>query len=61
LVIKGKKGVLSDIKVYKKLAAGTCHEDSYKFYGYDFKKGVIVLNYNDIDPLLAGQDYFLKK
>jgi hypothetical protein len=35
--------------------------DRFRFYAVSSEKGIIMLNYSDLDPILVSPDYFLKK
>ena len=61
LMLSGKNGPLAELQAYKKTELKSGRDDPFEFYAISKKTGLIMLKYNDFDPILAGKDYFLKK
>jgi hypothetical protein len=61
LILLGKNGPLCDLQAYNKTESGSMKDDSFEFYAISKNTGLIVLKYNDFDPILAAEEYFLKK
>jgi hypothetical protein len=52
---------ITEIWGYNKPNLENDDSDAYEFYAISQEKGIIVLKYNDFDPILVNIDYFLKK
>ena len=61
LILVGRNDTLTELKAYKKTDAKSGKDDPFEFYAISKKTGLIILKYSDLDPILAGEDYFLKK
>jgi hypothetical protein len=61
LILMDKNDTLAELQGYKKIEMKSGKDDPFEFYAISKRTGLIILKYNDFDPILAGKDYFLKK
>jgi hypothetical protein len=52
---------ITEIWGYNKPNEENDDSDAYEFYATSKEKGIILLKYNDFDPIMVDIDYFLKK
>jgi hypothetical protein len=61
LKLNGVNDTITEIWGYNKPKTESDSTDPYEFYAKCREKGIILLKYNDFDPILVDLDYFLKK